>query len=1202
MNNKLNDVIKFIQKTVSKYNKNDLLYWLSATSILPGNEVYQSRFEFLIQTILSLEDTEFKNNKVSQDVIRDILTQTNLLDWFIREDWTPIPLKDRREIFLSDKHLKYFPSDLEFPDNLIKRIFSTFYLLEDSYKASFKYSPLNEIENLLLYQNDLIDFILQSNNYSKFDKFNLPNEIFVVDWKNILIESGSPFSNVVNTDISVSGTLNAPDQNWFNGNSAISYKPIYENKIILPNLLIFAFYYKIINDLKKFINDDIRRVLHNKLLYDTTLSIVEQVPIQAVVTDFKINKMDEKLELGITYDDKIFIISVIEDKFDQNLFEKSLSDIQNTFEKVNLELQKSNISLDVNGEITCFEGNLEPIFLIIFGELDALSTNFIITENKTSSKNLFIIPQSCLNYIFEDLNDKKSDLIFFTKILRKNISMEKHIFSFTFCDFYQIFSNGFKSFHENNQMIFLYPHSWSDAENQKIKIRPCMDLRPYVVFPPFSFKIEKLDESTFYGYNKLFQKSFWCFKNSSKIYFLIDHETLSEEKEYKIIELYTASFLSELYSHILEKTSKLKLFLSNKDKIINLMPSSWAMKNKLIDNDNFDFKVGINPQNKSEFLLIFNPNKINENPDEQIDQAIKPLFSIMDDLVKKEDISKFVENVINLDLKSKFNVSKVPHFLNMQYEYTPYFPTIIDESDIELFILNFAKENNIKDGIYNKTDAHNIINNVVSKLESELKEKLSKYNLKSIVKLAYSEYEKSLISREYARIKFLLNRKMKLYKNPLDIIEDAESKLSIYSPSCRFLIEKALEWNVNGNKKINVEEWETLIPVASKILEFSQISDYLYYISELGILNINLNIDTKNRLEFRLIIENSPFNKFFENSLQNVNEQDLNNHKIMNKTEESVVEETSGIITKQKELNQININIKKYFGFNLIEYGIILNKITFLNDRLKNHIIEMDQDSLVDFLNKETNIEKSIIRDILNFSTVSKENFAQPYRYGKISTRDNRLTIKPFIKIDNDIIFGIASVIKCSEMVLNLLIDGNWPYAVNTDFPKELQESLEWRKQKLSSDFENLVYERIKKNTDKIDKNVCQNIGQNDKCLSKVKEYCPGQIDVISYHPKSKTIILWEAKNINIRFGSMEIISDIKNFTKEEGEISKLKTKEDYIRRNLESVLDYYDLSNKNEWDVKSVFVFSDLYILKFLLENKANTIFFNEIEKFLSL
>jgi hypothetical protein len=52
---------------MKNYNMQDLLKWIQCTSIHPNNAIYQTRFEFLLACVLSINGDQFRGNTLSRD-------------------------------------------------------------------------------------------------------------------------------------------------------------------------------------------------------------------------------------------------------------------------------------------------------------------------------------------------------------------------------------------------------------------------------------------------------------------------------------------------------------------------------------------------------------------------------------------------------------------------------------------------------------------------------------------------------------------------------------------------------------------------------------------------------------------------------------------------------------------------------------------------------------------------------------------------------------------------------------------------------------------------------------------------------------------------------------------------------------------------------------------------------------------------------
>lgn len=300
-----------IKSKIINYNKESLLEWMSATSMSPDNEFYQFRFMFLKQFILSIDDSEFRNNsKIESGLIGYILEDTNLTNWSSIEDWSPIKNSKSNIFGLNGDSFYFLSGNLETPEKSLEIIVTRFFEFEDRIICKYKYSIKKQFMKLLQYQTNIINFIEKNknSNFQNYKAFKIPNEQFVADWTKILNEHFSFSENLWNniSDIPEPKSINESEQ-FFKIN------PIINNKIYSPYILLLSFINKITNDIKNIFDNEIRQLLHKQLKREVLTSILEVVPREAIFYDLKIGKINERFEFGFIFDNNLFFFKLIEE-------------------------------------------------------------------------------------------------------------------------------------------------------------------------------------------------------------------------------------------------------------------------------------------------------------------------------------------------------------------------------------------------------------------------------------------------------------------------------------------------------------------------------------------------------------------------------------------------------------------------------------------------------------------------------------------------------------------------------------------------------------------------------------------------------------------------------------------------------------------------------------------------------------------------
>jgi hypothetical protein len=1180
-----------------KYNKDSLLEWLSATSILPDNQLYQFRFMFLKKLILSIPDSEFQNNDVNKECIKTILEKTNDLNWSFVEDRIPIKNSKLNTFGLNGNLYGFLAGDLENPENLLEKLVTRFFEFEQKLKSNYNYSITTELKKVLEYQTKIIYFIEENKNFEKHNKFVIPGEELVLKWKKILDETPAFSENLWKSiSNSITEPMSIQDIEQF-----FITNPLINGKIYAPYTLLLSFSDKITNDLKKILDDGIKQVIRKQLERDTINSLAEIMPIHpllnvtAAFSDFSIGDIKDKLDFGFVFDDKFFILMLIEETFDENTFNSKIENIQNIFNKVKSELAKQKIEIKAFGESQIIDKKLDPIFLII---IDELEDKEIFAENKVG-KNLFIISYNCLRHVFEDMADNKRTPIYFFKVLEKFDSFKP--ISCSFCDFYDLLTYGgnyLGGFNNGRSgIIVVDPHLWSETQRKIIsEKRPKMDLRPPGYNYPYTFKILRMSGKFLYGYNNLMNHDFYCYKDGIELYILTDKNKFKDYEELNIVKFlcgfltfYLERFLNE---NLIGKTSKSKVTLE-------IMPMEWAIKNGIIKRaPKSPLIIGTGSHNR--FAIVVDPvnfaDFFNANPKGMLKYFID---NVIKKIVDNYQFKKINDEFEKIEPSKSFKITKIVSVSTVTESFINY-PTNLDFVDNEMDLLVHFRDK-ISPGIYDGVKAKELIDKVYKFLVEKLSKNIQRYDFLKFVKFCYREIEEGIKERKRSSFGFRLSQDIKTDYDSEKILRETEDKLQRYSPACRYILEQFISLGKTGEDDISISDWQSICPIAIMILELATISDYLNYLSDS--IDIKMKVDLENGVIFEIIIENNPLKRYYDLYIKGLKGLDLSRslYKEKEQPEEKDIKTLHDLLEKGS-LKELNDELEKSFGFRLFHYVLVLNNMTHLQDQAdKFGIITLPLSHVIDFVYDKTKFDKSIINNVIKFSTMYSEGHEneviEPWR---VSTRKDRLTIKPIVKINDDIIFAPETLILAEEHVSMLIVDGKWHYQ-RTLIQPDLDKALHTRQKEVSSEFEKALYEEVKKHSDFCEVHVCTDVNNNDKCLINVKEPCPGEMDVISVHIPNKTIILWEAKDIEMKFGSREIVNDLKEFVdKKDGYIVITKAKENYLRRNINPILDYYKIDDKKNWKVISCIVLSSDTIVKSILENKFNIINFFDIKEFI--
>jgi hypothetical protein len=174
----------------------------------------------------------------------------------------------------------------------------------------------------------------------------------------------------------------------------------------VPYILLLSFIDKITTDIKKIFDNDIRQLLHKQLKREVLTSILEVVPAPAIIYDFKIGKINERIEFGFIFDNNFFLFKLIEETFNEENLNLQINSIQKNFLKIKNLPSKKKYEIKFANLSQILNEKPNPIFLIIVDNFD-LEDKSIFLKNEIGN-NFMILAYHCLQHIFEDLADNNT--------------------------------------------------------------------------------------------------------------------------------------------------------------------------------------------------------------------------------------------------------------------------------------------------------------------------------------------------------------------------------------------------------------------------------------------------------------------------------------------------------------------------------------------------------------------------------------------------------------------------------------------------------------------------------------------------------------------------------------------------------------------------------------------------------------------------
>ncbi|MBR9701311.1 hypothetical protein GOV13_00125 [Candidatus Pacearchaeota archaeon] len=474
MNKNFNIFKDKLKDCLLNYSKEEIVRWVTASLAIPKNQIISYRFLSIQQIALSLPKEKFKNEKLDEEKMKKILKITNDLNWDFVEDWAPWK---EFEFNFEGKSYQLLPGSLENPleilDILIRRILP----LESFLRGKIGYSIKEELVKILNFE-DKISSNLPDKDPGKEVLWVIPSKESIDKIFSVCSEY-SPSEQLFKSKEKFEEPKDSAE-----ADSLFSDYPLYKGLFInIPNL-IHLFYRKLLEDIRKNTTKKLEEELDKQSEWEIVRALTEMMPEEAIIDNFHIEGSDHVFDKGFHYENKFFMFNVVKEHLESKKILGEIKKIQKKSKEVSDLFNKSEINLNLNEEKIKLDPKTEPFQIILY---DGLNGSKISAMNKET----LILDYYSLNYLFEDLFDSKSNLIYLAKVINKFREMELIPSPYTtFLDFYDSTKYSHYLFALfKSAIILLDPHMHSTTMEKRQKKRPMWHNQPKAYPQRGSFKI-----------------------------------------------------------------------------------------------------------------------------------------------------------------------------------------------------------------------------------------------------------------------------------------------------------------------------------------------------------------------------------------------------------------------------------------------------------------------------------------------------------------------------------------------------------------------------------------------------------------------------------------------------------------------------------------------------------------------------------------
>jgi hypothetical protein len=710
---------------------------------------------------------------------------------------------------------------------------------------------------------------------------------------------------------------------------------------------------------------------------------------------------------------------------------------------------------------------------------------------------------------------------------------------------------------------------------------------------------------------------------SGKILIFINNLDLPlNPDEFKITE--NIGHLIGYYLNKLEKTF-IEIFKDNSidpsEITISVHADSYVRRSLLLDNELADKVNSKNPiyfetnliENNLEITVIYSLESIESmydpynNSFEQyiMNQLIFNIYSELKPIIK-DQIRKKTEQIIEKNIpngKPGFTLEKLRPINERTINYSPPLKkSVSSENKVKKLIEGFFKnELKIKPGKYSGEDLKQILNKAFGFIQSELEKEMEKFDKNSSIHFIYAQIEFLKNYRESTEI--TLGKAPQTYteydivEKKVELLDDTVMRNNIF----QHMIETILKLNNKTENAINTSDFQYLESLAMYACEFSYISDYLHY----------------KILPHEMIIENDYSFNINKKATFHGDEYIINHSKKALKYDSIKYEraknepeyelDSNGFESEYKDINEA---FEIEFGFKYTDLLVIMFAMGVTinpSDTACYPMVYIDQDSLINELKKAAfidDISDSTLIKMLNFISLPYETFKEidPFIPNLLRMNENRFSLKPLLKFSTSeeiyYLYGVLSVYSTCGIYSHKISTGRFPYRLKKG---EIETAL-----KLMESNHN---KELEKEVDKLASKIFghENIKSNLKKFKQINESFPnkpecGEIDCLVVDKKNKVIYVLEAKDVVKANTPKELRKEFNKFfdpNNKKNYSKKLLKKVKFVSENLDQFLEYFKVSNKDNWDLKFAFVTYEVHLSAFHKVNNIEFIPLTELENY---
>lgn len=1182
-----NNTLEELKDEILKFNPSELLQIISIMGSLPQNKEKIPRLETLFKLIVSLPKDEFQNKKLEEIHLQNILLKlSEITTWDYIEDYDPVSVLDYPPVWILGTRYRVFPGPNDRAHEYWKQLIRYYFDIKDEFVEKFGYNPVSAIQQLLELQTMLVDTIEENHlDCKKIGDLYLPTLQLITEWEKIIQK-----------------WRDAVDLTFYNEQS-IEFGEVEIQNLVEPEPLDSIYKFFSVGEKSisifphtfhgflstKFANDhhQISAELQDKVIKNSKYHLMKKLRLffskREIVPEFSF-KDTKRYDFGVFFDNnKLFLFKTFHLDF--------IDDIESTCKDLFDDLKKMEKKI-ANGEITFYykdkeagklpHNNIEIIPIILF-ETTKVNVGFGLPNDEyIDSKHMWFGFFMDFISVLEEFDDFMRFLKFLRreKVLRDRIQ----IHTFSNLDLLAHYLQNYDSFLASGKiphMITFVPGYWDKFKVEQIKKRPDFQARHEESEEDDFWDLKVVNDSLFHVRNQMFETAANVFLLPSKkdIWILAMNGNL----QYSENEVHCISSLTELIPHRFINNNILDNLLQQLSIPNEITIRFSLMSTKMITEQNIEpmrpalslittespliVKHLVTPEGTLLFYVIYSPEHfltlLKNEPLEGEKYVLKQILNEICSYARIQNVEEIVSATLDKlyqDALAAFSFTQIPSNIASPTSMTDYPSTLeSDKSEISRMVAEFLTTIDISPGIYEREDAKEILNKTYEFLSSEFIKRISAIEQTVLLSFLLHSEGQIIKDRILHQKRSRHESEFQMEHDPLERFAEKNSELTALGEIYRYSIEMAMKHWSEGSKPFILEDWLELQAMAEQILKCSFLSSYLFF--GLGEYRFHIFEDYSFNVESKSVTALEEFSTNFDKLFVSSEKPTVNYHTV------ELVNQFIDNLNEPFE-DEFKINIRNLF--HVIEICLL-----YLNEK-KQEMRVVTSNELFEFCKKyypEISLDMMTIG--LDVLSLTKENMNHDFYPSDVRNRQYRHGCKPILKFaDNEhYLLNSWSIDNVNHRMLAEIDQGYLLYNDNFIKSGKLLTHLQQLRDKANKTHEKAIDEVFREKTDFVE----LNIKKDNRLLDNIDEVLPGEIDTFALFTGTKEAYLVEAKNIKMSYAARDMSNEIKGFVKTDGYIDKFNSKIQFVKKHLSEILDYYKISDKENWQIKSYFVTSNV-------------------------